>query len=66
MTIRERVRSAIPRIVDALALVAMAMRAPTAPLARITRCEYPTNTPLMGAGTCTLSNGAEYQVHIGS
>jgi hypothetical protein len=49
MTIRERVRSAIPRIVDALALVAMALRAPTAPLARISSCEYPMNTPLRGA-----------------
>jgi hypothetical protein len=30
------------------------------------RCEYQMSTPLMGAGTCTFSNGAEYQVHIGS
>ena len=49
MTIRNRVRSAFPRIVDALALVAMALRAPTAPLARMTGSEYPMNTPLRGA-----------------
>lgn len=30
------------------------------------RCEYQMSTPFMGAGTCTFSNGAEYQVHIGS
>lgn len=30
------------------------------------RCEYQMSTPYMGAGTCTFSNGAEYQVHIGS
>jgi hypothetical protein len=30
------------------------------------RCEYQMSTPRMGAGTCTFSNGAEYQVHIGS
>jgi len=29
-------------------------------------CEYQMNTPRQGAGTCTLSNGAKYQVHIGS
>lgn len=45
MTIRDRVRSAIPRIVDALALVAMALRAPTAPLARFANREYQMNTP---------------------
>lgn len=43
MTIRDRFRLAIPRILDALALVAMALRAPTAPVARMTRCEHPTN-----------------------
>jgi len=30
------------------------------------RCEYQMNTPLQGAGTCTLSNGAQYTIHIGS
>jgi hypothetical protein len=30
------------------------------------RCEYQLNTPFQGAGTCTLSNGAQYTVHIGS
>ena len=29
-------------------------------------CEYPMNTPLQGAGTCTFSNRARYRVHIGS
>ncbi len=29
-------------------------------------CEYQMNSPHQGAGTCTLSNGAKYQVHIGS
>ena len=29
-------------------------------------CEYQMNTPSQGAGTCTFSNGAKYQVHIGS
>jgi len=24
------------------------------------------NSPRQGAGTCSLSNGAKYQVHIGS
>jgi hypothetical protein len=28
-------------------------------------CEYQMNTPRQGAGTCTFSNGAKYQVHIG-
>ena len=41
MTIRDRIRSATPRIMDALALVAMALRAPTVPLARMTSCDYP-------------------------
>ena len=30
------------------------------------RCEYQMSSPRMGAGTCSFSNGAEYQVHIGS
>ena len=29
-------------------------------------CEYQMNNPRQGAGTCTFSNGAKYQVHIGS
>jgi len=29
------------------------------------RCEYQMSTPAMGAGTCTFSNNAMYQVHIG-
>ena len=28
-------------------------------------CEYQMNTPLQGAGTCTFSNGAKYQLHLG-
>ena len=30
------------------------------------RCEYQMSSPRIGAGNCTFSNGAEYQVHIGS
>jgi hypothetical protein len=30
------------------------------------RCEYQMSSPRMGAGNCSFSNGAEYQVHIGS
>lgn len=29
-------------------------------------CEYQMNTPFQGAGNCTFSNGARYQVHIGN
>ena len=29
-------------------------------------CEYQMSTPYQGAGTCTFSNGARYQVHIGN
>lgn len=29
-------------------------------------CEYQMNSPRQGAGTCSMSNGARYQVHIGS
>jgi len=29
-------------------------------------CEYQMNTPRQGAGTCQFSNGAKYQVHIGT
>ena len=28
-------------------------------------CEYQMNTPYQGAGTCTFSNGASYQLHLG-
>lgn len=28
-------------------------------------CEYQMNTPYKGAGSCTFSNGAAYQMHIG-
>lgn len=28
-------------------------------------CDYQMNTPLQGAGNCTFSTGAKYQVHIG-
>ena len=28
-------------------------------------CDYQMNTPRQGAGNCTFSNGARYQVHIG-
>jgi len=29
-------------------------------------CEYQMSGPRQGAGTCTMSNGAKYQAHIGS
>jgi hypothetical protein len=29
-------------------------------------CEYQMRTPQQGAGTCQFSNGAKYQVHIGT
>ena len=28
-------------------------------------CEYQMNTPYQGAGTCTFSNGASHQLHLG-
>jgi hypothetical protein len=28
-------------------------------------CEYQMQSPRQGAGTCTLSNGAKYQAHLG-
>ncbi len=28
-------------------------------------CDYQMNTPYQGAGTCTFSNGAKYQMHLG-
>ena len=30
------------------------------------RCEYQMSNARMGAGTCTFSNGAQYQLHVGS
>ena len=30
------------------------------------RCEYQMSSPLLGAGNCTFSNGAQYQLHVGS
>ncbi len=36
------------------------------PRGTFARCEYQMSTARMGAGTCTFSNGAQYQVHIGS
>ena len=36
------------------------------PRGTFARCEYQMSTPRMGAGTCTFSNGAQYQLHVGS
>jgi hypothetical protein len=36
------------------------------PRGTFARCEYQMSTAQMGAGTCSFSNGAQYQVHIGS
>jgi hypothetical protein len=36
------------------------------PRGTFARCEYQMSTALMGAGSCSFSNGAQYQVHIGS
>ena len=30
------------------------------------KCEYQMSTPYQGAGSCIFSNGAQYQVHIGT
>lgn len=30
------------------------------------KCDYQMSSPMMGAGTCTFSNSAMYQLHIGS
>lgn len=30
------------------------------------RCEYQMSSPQLGAGTCAFSNGAQYQLHVGS
>ena len=36
------------------------------PRGTFARCEYQMSTPHQGAGICTFSTGAQYQVHIGS
>lgn len=36
------------------------------PRGTFARCEYQMSTPRMGAGSCTFSNGAQYQLHVGS
>lgn len=36
------------------------------PRGMFARCEYQMSSPVMGAGTCTFSNNAMYQVHIGN
>lgn len=36
------------------------------PRGTFARCEYQMSSAHMGAGACTFSNGAQYQVHIGS
>jgi hypothetical protein len=28
-------------------------------------CEYQMSAPMQGAGTCTFSNGAKYNLHVG-
>ena len=33
---------------------------------RGTNCTYRMTTPFQGAGTCSMSTGAQYQVHLGS
>lgn len=30
------------------------------------RCEYQMSSPQLGAGNCTFSNGAQYQLHVGN
>ena len=35
------------------------------PRGTFARCEYQMSTPHMGAGTCSFSNGAQYQLHVG-
>lgn len=35
------------------------------PAGRYLSCEYQMNNPNQGAGTCTFSDGAKYNVHIG-
>ena len=36
------------------------------PSGAFARCEYQMSSPMMGAGTCTFSNNAMYQLHIGN
>ena len=36
------------------------------PRGMFARCEYQMSTARMGAGNCTFSNGAQYQLHVGS
>ena len=36
------------------------------PRGTFARCEYQMSTARMGAGLCTFSNGAQYQLHVGS
>ena len=36
------------------------------PRGMFARCEYQMSTARMGAGSCTFSNGAQYQLHVGS
>ena len=36
------------------------------PRGMFARCEYQMSSPVIGAGTCTFSNNAVYQVHIGN
>jgi hypothetical protein len=36
------------------------------PRGTFARCEYQMSSPRLGAGTCTFSNGAQYQLHVGS
>ncbi len=36
------------------------------PRGTFARCEYQMSSPQLGAGSCTFSNGAQYQLHVGS
>jgi hypothetical protein len=36
------------------------------PSGTFAKCDYQMSSPMMGAGTCTFSNSAMYQLHIGS
>jgi hypothetical protein len=36
------------------------------PSGTFAKCEYQMSNPMMGAGTCTFSNSAMYQLHIGT
>ncbi len=36
------------------------------PSGKYAKCEYQMSSPAMGAGTCTFSDSAMYQVHIGN